>query len=118
MKRELTRQERANIYAEVKEADRVIRLERNRKWLAENREKANAISRRWRAEHREDHRLLTRMWRYFNPEKAREANKSWREKNPDYHREWRARAVAAGHFRKGGKYYYPRKPKSALREGA
>jgi hypothetical protein len=99
------------IHDQVEEAYRVIKRERDRAWRAANPEKSRASAQKWREANRHEHRISNRLWRFFNPDKSQQSTRAWRERNPDYHKQWRERMKAQGHFKKGGKYYYPRKPK-------
>lgn len=93
----------------IKAADKLVRAERNRLWRARNPEKSRESSKRWREANKGAHRVSNRLWRVCNRDKARASQRAWLARHPNYHKEWRQRMRAAGHYRKGGKYYYPRK---------
>jgi hypothetical protein len=112
--RALTLAERTKIRALVEKAYKAVKAERSRRWRAANPEKSRESSKRWRDANKGEHRISNRLWRACNREKARATQAAWKARNPNYHKEWKERMKAAGHFKKGGKYYYPR---TSMKEG-
>ena len=57
--------------------------EYNRKWNAENPEKAREFSRKWRTANSARVKESKRKWRAENPEKIKESKRKWARENPE-----------------------------------
>jgi hypothetical protein len=64
-------------------AQKKAKNEYNRKWRAQNPEKAKASVKRWQQANPEKVRETQRAYREANPEKVRARNQAWRMANPE-----------------------------------